>query len=124
MLVYEGARLRARISQRSSTSHLDSLNRPSCQTMTFVHRFNGHLTCTMTTSDDPPVSGETFVQNVEWTSQPKPKHLREYTHWCHTVFSRLANHWNLRLMHALQTAPRHWEFWAYTPGEPPKRLQS
>jgi hypothetical protein len=78
----------------------------------------------MTIADDLPAKGQKFVQNIEWTAQPKPKHLREYTRWCHTVFSRLAEQWNLRLMQVIQTAPRRWEFWAYTPGEPPKRLQS
>ena len=68
--------------------------------------------------------GENFIQNVEWTERPKPKHLREYVRWCHTVYSQLANRWNLRLMQAIQAGPNRWEFWAYTPGEPPKRLQS
>jgi hypothetical protein len=77
----------------------------------------------MTVADDPPVWGEHFVQNVEWTESPKPKHLREYVRWCHMVYSPLADHWNLRLMQAIQAGPARLEFWAYTPEEAPKRLQ-
>jgi hypothetical protein len=77
--------------------------------MTFVHRFSRSLSCTMTVSDDPPSNGENFVQQVEWTERPKTKHL--------------ANHWNLRLMQAVQTDPRLWEFWGYEPGQAPKLMK-
>jgi hypothetical protein len=91
--------------------------------MTFIHRFSRSLTCTMTVSDNPPANGENFVQQVEWTERPKPKHTREYVRWCHTVYSHLADHWHLRLMQAVQTGPRLWEFWGYEPGLAPKLLK-
>jgi len=33
------------------------------------------------------------------------------------VYSHLANHWNLRLMQAVQIGPRLQEFWGYEPGQ-------
>jgi hypothetical protein len=90
--------------------------------MTFTHRFNRSLSCTMTVRDQPPVNGESFVQNVEWTGHPKPKHIREYVRWCHLVYSHLAHHWNLRIMQAVQTGPTLWEFWGYAPDQAPKML--
>jgi hypothetical protein len=91
--------------------------------MTFVHRFNRSLRCTLTVADDPPVNGANFVQNIEWTARPKPKHLREYVRWCHGVYGCLSSRWNCRMMHVIETGPDRREFWAYTPGEPPKRLK-
>jgi hypothetical protein len=76
----------------------------------------------MTVAKDPPVRGENFVQNIEWTARPKPKHLREYVRWCHEVYRHLADRWNLRVMYVIETGPESREFWAYTPGEAPKRL--
>jgi hypothetical protein len=90
--------------------------------MTFVHHFNHTLSVTMTVADAPPVNGETFIQAVEWTERPKLEHLPEYLQWSHTVYSQMADHWDMRLMNAVQTSPNRWEFWAYAPGEPPKLL--
>jgi hypothetical protein len=77
----------------------------------------------MTISDQPPSGGTRYIQKIEWTGRPKPKHIREYVRWRHVVNTHLAAHWNLRLMEAVQTNPRLWEFWGYAPGEPPKLLQ-
>ena len=90
--------------------------------MTFVHRFSRSLSCTMTVADDPPLNGERYIQRVEWTGRPKPKHAREYIQWCHVVHSHLANYWGLRLMHVVQTKPTLWECWAYEPGTAPRLL--
>ncbi len=90
--------------------------------MTFVHRFSRSLSCTMTVADDPPATGANYVQQIKWTGRPKSKHVGEYVRWCHTVYSHLANHWNLRLMQAIETGPQLWEFWGYTPGEAPELL--
>jgi hypothetical protein len=92
--------------------------------MTFVHRFSRSLSATMIISNDPPVHGESCVQNVEWTGHRKMKHLPEYVRWSHEIYRYLANHWNLRLMQAFEMSPGRWEFWIYDPGEAPKRLQS
>jgi hypothetical protein len=64
---------------------------------------------------------ELGIQSVEWTERPKPKHRREYTRWCHGVYSHLADRWNMRLMHVIEIGGVG-EFWAYSPGEAPKRL--
>ena len=90
--------------------------------MTFTHKFNRKLLCTMTVADQPPVNSERYIQKVEWTGCPKSKHIREYIRWCHVVHSHLADHWGLRLMHAVQISPTLWECWAYAPGEAPKLL--
>lgn len=76
----------------------------------------------MTVADQPVVTGERYIQKVEWTGRPKPKRVFEYIRRCHVIISRLANHWGLRLMHVVQTTPTLWECWAYAPGEPPKLL--
>jgi hypothetical protein len=91
--------------------------------MTFTHRFSRTLSCTMTVSDEPPAGGENYIQKIEWTGRPKAKHTREYVRWCHVIYSHLANHWNLRLMQAVQIGPRLWEFWGYEPGQTPKLLK-
>jgi hypothetical protein len=88
--------------------------------MTFTHRFSRSLSCSMTVTDQPPVGGERYLQKIEWSGRPKPKHAREYIRWCHVVHSHLADHWGLRLMHAVQISPTLWEFWAYAPGQAPK----
>jgi hypothetical protein len=51
--------------------------------MKFVHRFNRKLQCEIEVADDPPPKGQMFVLDVQWTGQPKQKHLREYMRWCH-----------------------------------------
>ena len=92
--------------------------------MTFIHRFSRSLTCTIHVADKPPAKGNLHIQAIQWTGQPKPKHTREYIRWCHVVHSHLADLWNIRLLHAVQTGPKLWEFWAYEPGQPPKRMDS
>jgi hypothetical protein len=91
--------------------------------MTFAHRFSRTLSCTMTVSDEPPSNGARYIQNIEWTGCPKPKHTREYVRWRHIVNAHLAELWNFRIMEAIETGPRLWEFWGYAPGEPPKLLE-
>jgi len=77
----------------------------------------------MTVADEPPIGGERYIQRVEWTGRPKPKHAREYVRWSHIVHSHLANHWGLRIMQAVQVSPTLWECWAYAPEEAPKLLE-
>ena len=76
----------------------------------------------MTVTDELPANGVYHIQNIEWTGRPKPKHIPEYVRWRHVVNAHLANLWNFRIMEAIQTSPQTWEFWAYAPGETPKRL--
>ena len=90
--------------------------------MTFTHRFSRTLSCTMTVTDQPPAGGERYIQKIEWTGRPKPKHVREYVRWRHVVNAHLAQLWNFRIMEAIEIGPRTWEFWGYTPGEAPKLL--
>ena len=49
--------------------------------MTFTHRFSRSLSCSMTVTDQPPVGGERYLQKIEWSGRPKPKHAREYIRW-------------------------------------------
>ena len=77
----------------------------------------------MIVTDQPPAPGERHIQNIEWTGQPKPKHVHEYIRWRHVVNAHLAELWNFRIMEGIETAPRTWEFWGYAPGEAPKLLQ-
>jgi hypothetical protein len=90
--------------------------------MTFVHHFNRSLSAIMTVEDSPPTKGVGLVQAIEWTGRPSLEHAREYIDWCHVVYSHLADHWEMRLMRAVQTGPTRWEIWAYMPGEPPKQF--
>ena len=78
----------------------------------------------MHVADEAPRNGEHFIREVQWTGQPKPKHAREYVRWCHAVNTHLADLWNIRLMHVVQTLPNSCEFWAYEPDQPPKLMQT
>jgi len=76
----------------------------------------------MTVADQPPTNDVQHIQNIEWTGRPKRKHIPEYVRWRHVVNAHLAKLWNFRIMEAIQTGPQTWEYWAYAPGETPKRL--
>jgi hypothetical protein len=79
----------------------------------FIHKFSRSLSCKMLVSDTPPKKGQPHIQEVEWTGRPKPKHLREYIRFCHVVNSHLAAHWQISLLHVVQTSPTLWEAWEY-----------
>jgi hypothetical protein len=48
--------------------------------------------------------------------------LSRLTSGCHVVHSHLAELWNIRLLHVVQTGPKLRESWAYEPGKPPQIL--
>ena len=91
--------------------------------MKFIHHFSHSLSCEMIVADAPPPRGEAHIRDVQWAGKPKPKHIGECVRWCHVVNSRLADLWNLRLLHVVQTGPKLREFWAYEPGKPAKLLE-
>lgn len=94
--------------------------------MKYIHKFNSKLSCEVEVFDGPPPSkGERHIINIQWTGQPKKKHMAEYIRWMHIVNDRYAKQWNMRIMHIFQggPSPKDWEFWGYAPDEPPKRIR-
>jgi hypothetical protein len=59
--------------------------------MIFIHRFSRSLSCTMIVTDDPPLNGENFVQNIEWTERPQYSPRRVRCSWS-LASANLARH--------------------------------
>jgi hypothetical protein len=91
--------------------------------MTFIHRFSSSVQCEVTVRDEPPEADQNHVLHVEWTGQPKRKHLLEYIRWMNEVNRFLADRWNLSILHVFQLKPdpKTWQLWSYKPGQPPRR---
>jgi hypothetical protein len=89
---------------------------------TFIHRFSPTVSCTIEIGDNPPETATIDDRNVVWEGKPKPKHVPEYMRWCHEVNRQLANEWDKKIMQVFMISETKREFWAYEPGNPPKRL--
>lgn len=92
--------------------------------MKFIHKFNSALSCEVEILDRRPEPGEQHILRVQWTGDRKKKHYPEYVRWMHTVNDCFAKRWEIRIMHCFQLSsrPEDWQFWGYSPEEPPKRI--
>lgn len=93
------------------------------QVLTFVHVFSRSLRCVARTKANPPASGEQIHFDLEWSAQPKPKHVATYRRWMLTVLQRLSERWQLRILYALGVAHNRTELWGFDPNQPPKLLE-
>ena len=84
--------------------------------------FGQGVAATIRVCKEPPAKGSSHILGVEWSGQPKKKHLKKYIAWMNSVNQQLADTWKLSLMHVYQTAPQNVEVWTYAPGEKPRRV--
>jgi hypothetical protein len=70
--------------------------------------------------DEIPEPGSQLHLYIEWTGQPKPKHVREYRQWMLGTLQTLCYRWNAKILYALESSPQTTELWEFEPGKPPK----
>jgi hypothetical protein len=92
--------------------------------MTFIHRFSRSVQCEMRVSDQPPATGTSHVQAIEWVGRLKAKHIPEYRQWILVVTQQLSNHWQAKILYCLGIKPDETEIWCFEPGKPPKLAQT
>jgi hypothetical protein len=90
--------------------------------LTFIHKFSRTVACTVRVGDQAPEAGSTLDLRFEWNGKPKPKHIPEYRRWMLSVIQTQSDHWQSKIMYALQSSPHQTEMWVFEPGEPPKRF--
>jgi hypothetical protein len=82
--------------------------------MTFAHRFSNSLSCTLTVED-----GKNLVRSIEWTGEPKPKHLGEFVRFMHLVNREIADTLGVAISYEVESGPRV-ECWLYEPFRVPR----
>jgi hypothetical protein len=90
--------------------------------MKFVHRFSHSVSWEMIVSDEPPSKGESHIQELKWTSRPKPKHIAQYRQWGQST-AILAQRWKQQILYGLGVSSTSTELWAFEPGQPPKLVE-
>lgn len=96
---------------------------PAPPKLHFVHHFGGGVVCELTIADRAPEPGRTFLQEIEWTGKPKPKHIAQYRQWILTTTQTLCDRWNRSILYALSPNPRSTELWSFLPGRAPRLEQ-
>jgi hypothetical protein len=93
--------------------------------MKYIHKFSSVLFCEVDVLDRSPLPGEQHILKVLWSNTPKPKHIPEYIRWMHLVSDQYAKKFSARIMHVFQlsNSTDDWQFWTYSPDQPPKRLR-
>ena len=90
---------------------------------TFSCDFGGGVSCELAVSETPPSKGSSHILDLRWTGVPQKRHIHPYLRWVKTVNQQLADEWQVRLLHVLQTKRRRWQTWAYEPGGKPLLLK-
>ena len=90
---------------------------------TFSCDFGGGVFCELAVSETPPSTGLSHILDLRWTGAPQKRHIRPYLRWVQTVNQQLANEWQVRLVHVVQTKRRRWQVWSYEPGRQPSLLK-
>ena len=66
---------------------------------------------------------EAAYMRCEWSERPKLRVVAEYRQWTLSVWQRVADETGLKVMEALQSAPRLWELWVFEPGRAPVKVK-
>ena len=90
---------------------------------TFSCNFGDGVSCELSVTDTPPPKGSSHILGVRWTGTPQKRHVRPYLQWAKTVNQQLADEWQMRLMHVVQTKRNRWQAWAYEPGGRPSLVE-
>ena len=80
------------------------------ETLTFSHRFNRGVTCTIRVTVAPPPKGSSHILGFEWTGKPTAELMPEYRKWILRTNQILADRWQYRILYAFGPEPnRHYE---------------
>jgi len=92
--------------------------------LSFEHVFSPQVRCTLTAPARAPVPGTLRPVTCEWVGRPKPKHAAECKHWMLSVYQKLAQRWNQRLIYAHGLSPTRTELWSVEPGQAPTLIET